>query len=616
MNTYAVRPTLIGTLGVALALASGSVLATSFRLTDLGTASGGSAINASGHGAGCAATADTAEACVPRGRLDFATVPEHAFVRGQAETVQLGIWQLDPLNRWTPGDQTRESGWKSRFPTRLVFLDTGAPRAGFAYDGETGELHYDGSATGDLMVRIERLDGRGKSNDFRIRAFNPTVVYGHDAAAVNAEHSWGAVVCETVTFAACRKMFKGGLSDSAPLVIFITTGNYAGQDWYLGGRRSVYVIGAAEWPTLNGDELSNSYGETFYVKNLVLRTTRIKFAHPLQTATNRLFITNVKQCCETGDANGVVNPNGFTAFRWDVFIWNFVGTGMGSLGNQQHQFYIEGRPDSHFELNNVQILGTRGSSAIKTTMQYVAVRHSVLSTSAKIGDPNIGTPAGGHLMHTPIDVPAVSDSHIYGNVFYMWRQGTAGIATGYSGMLTASIYWRQRWAMYGSDIPAYPNLSWDPPLSSQKSSISPGKGWPKGCETFVDPAFWADVKSKPITDPTNELAFQHWVSFNKFVLMPGSRHIRPLRDDGTHPVYGSPPTATAKRTHVDWLERSVTHWFDNEYEGFAEGAELFDMKNSQPMNRIEPRAKWPRTKDEEFPHAVALGGELPDWFKL
>ena len=41
MNTRKLRSTLIGTLGVALALASGSALAISFRLTDLGALEGG-----------------------------------------------------------------------------------------------------------------------------------------------------------------------------------------------------------------------------------------------------------------------------------------------------------------------------------------------------------------------------------------------------------------------------------------------------------------------------------------------------------------------------------------------------------------------------------------------
>ena len=52
MDTYAIRSALVSTLGVALALALGSALATTYRLTDLGTLGGtfsdGTAINDSG----------------------------------------------------------------------------------------------------------------------------------------------------------------------------------------------------------------------------------------------------------------------------------------------------------------------------------------------------------------------------------------------------------------------------------------------------------------------------------------------------------------------------------------------------------------------------------------
>ncbi len=40
MNTHAIRSALVNTLGVALAFASGSALATRFRITDLGTLGG------------------------------------------------------------------------------------------------------------------------------------------------------------------------------------------------------------------------------------------------------------------------------------------------------------------------------------------------------------------------------------------------------------------------------------------------------------------------------------------------------------------------------------------------------------------------------------------------
>ncbi len=34
------------------------------------------------------------------------------------------------------------------------------------------------------------------------------------------------------------------------------------------------------------------------------------------------------------------------------------------------------------------------------------------------------------------------------------------------------------------------------------------------------------------------------------------------------------------------------------------------------MKEPAPGANWPRSKDEDFPHAVTLDGELPAWFKL
>ena len=62
MNTYAIRSALVGTLGVALALASSSALATTYRLTELtlreGTSSNGEAMNASGQVTGTFTTAD------------------------------------------------------------------------------------------------------------------------------------------------------------------------------------------------------------------------------------------------------------------------------------------------------------------------------------------------------------------------------------------------------------------------------------------------------------------------------------------------------------------------------------------------------------------------------
>ena len=60
MNTYAIRSVLINTLGVALALASGSALAISYRVTDLGSLGDEPvrlAMNESGQATGFASTA-------------------------------------------------------------------------------------------------------------------------------------------------------------------------------------------------------------------------------------------------------------------------------------------------------------------------------------------------------------------------------------------------------------------------------------------------------------------------------------------------------------------------------------------------------------------------------
>ena len=152
-----------------------------------------------------------AEIIVPAGKFGFAPVPEHVFVAGIAETVQLGIRQIDPLNRWPAGNQTGASGWTSRYPTRLVNAATGAALSGFTYNSATGALRYAGTFKGDVTVRLERTDTPIRSNDFRLRALAPTFVYGNNATSVIAQHGWQAQACEPpMSFADCRRTFTGG----------------------------------------------------------------------------------------------------------------------------------------------------------------------------------------------------------------------------------------------------------------------------------------------------------------------------------------------------------------------------------------------------------------------
>ncbi len=560
-------------------------------------------------------TAEEETIRIPPSRFEFAPVPEHPFVAGLPETVQLGIWQIDPANPWPAGDQTRSSGWSSRHATRLVDAASGHPVAGFEYDGRTGELRYTGNDVRDSVVLLERVDSGVKSNPFRLRVLKPTHVYGDGAAAANREHRWDAMVCETpMTFVACRKRLKDGASDAAPLVIYFTSGSYRG-DFYLGNRRFIYVLGdPRNRPQLNGDSIAVGQFELAVIRNLTLNSTRIGSQSSRNDSPVTLLLSNIRQWGETGVQNGVSNPSGRTNQPWTVTVWNFEGSGMGDPGNTVHQFYVEGRPLSTFALNNVRILGTRGSSAIKSTMQHVSVRHSLLSVSETPGDVKSGA-----LMHTPIDVPAVSDLVVYANRFLLFRASTVDNKPGRQGILSAAVYLRQRRpGVRGSDIPAYPDLSWDPPRTSQVTMSSPGEGWSAGPETYVSDDFWKAVSSRSITDPANPLTFKHFVGFNRFEQLPGSLPVPVLRDDGTHAAEPSDAFGPGRplRVHPAWIERSVTFLAGNAFDGFVAEEPRIRLRASEQTVQPRPGAKWPRSKDEEFPQAVTLEGELPVWFKL
>jgi hypothetical protein len=555
------------------------------------------------------------EASLLPDRLHFAQVPEIAMIEGVPETIQLGPWQLDPHNRWKPGDLTRTSGWKSRFQTRLLTAGSKPLPKGLQYSSDTAELRYSGEAVGDVTVRLETADGSSSTEPFRIRVLRPTVVYGDDAESVNKQQGWrAALVCETpIPFANCRRKFKGGQDDASPLVVFVTSGSYSG-DLYLGKRRFLYVLGdARNPPTFSGKTLGNSQFERFTVAHLILNDTNISQGSASKQWPSWLNISRIRQYGETGVQNGISNPNGLTEQPWHIDLWSMESQGMGNAGNTTHSTYLEGRPRSRLTVTNVRFLGARGSSAVKATMQDVQIRHSLFSVSEVPGDVSKGL-----LMHTPVDVPAVCDLIVYGNEFQLWRGPTAAVPDGRSGILGAAIYLRLRREMTGSDRPAYPTESWTPPTTGQTTMSSPGGGFGAGPEVFSSDDFWRAVRARPITEPDHEFSFKHYIAFNRFVMLPGSLPVAALRDDGTYPAdavyqFGA---LRARRTHPLWVERSVSFLYGNEFVGYISDAKRLDLNHNREAKVVEPGAKWPRSKPEEFPRAVELTGELPAWFKL
>jgi hypothetical protein len=562
------------------------------------------------------------------GRFEFAKIPELVLVRGMPQVVQLGFYQLDPNNRWPAGDVERASGWLSKHPTQLVD-EAGAAvvKNIVSYDERTSELSYAGLWSGDITVRIKKIGTNVQSEPFRIRVLTPTVVWGDNAAAVNTQKQWNARVCpvETTPFATCRQKFSGGISDVAPLVVFITSGSYAGQDWYISTRPFTYILGdPGTRPTLANDEISGGRKQMFHVANFNLRNTGIVHSGAISGVPSTIIVRSVYQCCETADNNGLQNPNTGTGDHlWSVYWHASESKGMGGVGNSTHAAYIEGRPKSVFDINNVRILGTRGSSGIKTTMNELNVRHSVLQVAQSIEDLKNGVcvhpgSSTGCLMHTPVDFPGFTTATIYGNKFIVWRGPTSGVPKGRSGILAGTLFVRNRSNSLGSDTPNYPSVSWNPPVSTQGVKLPPCYSWDGTAATFVADKFWQDVRKLPLNDPANPCTFKHFISFNHFEQLPGSLPVYMLRDDGTYPSKATSQFATTVnilRNHPNWAERSSSYLHGNTVTGF-DASRLYQLDRNPNVKYIEPLAYWPRQGTNDFPRLIEVTGELPPWFKL
>src|SRR5262245_12507386 len=109
------------------------------------------------------------------GPFRFAEIPELVFVRGYRESEQLGIFQLDTLNRWRPGDFDNAAGWRPRVATELQLVS--GSLTGVRYDPNSGVLSYDGSGAGTetARVRLAAPDLSVSSDEFNVRVLAPTL---------------------------------------------------------------------------------------------------------------------------------------------------------------------------------------------------------------------------------------------------------------------------------------------------------------------------------------------------------------------------------------------------------------------------------------------------------
>ena len=127
-----------------------------------------------------------------------------------------------------------------------------------------------------MLVRIERLDGGGVSNNFRVRALKPTVVYGDNAAAINTEQGCGERLRDAAElrelsltvqgrrerYRAARSLFHARSLHDAGLV-------HRGTALRLRAGRCERARDLVK------DELSNSKFERFVIANLHLEDVSI-----------------------------------------------------------------------------------------------------------------------------------------------------------------------------------------------------------------------------------------------------------------------------------------------------------------------------------------------------
>jgi hypothetical protein len=262
-----------------------------------------------------------------------------------------------------------------------------------------------------------------------------------------------------------------------------------------------------------------------------------------------VYITQVYQHDSIRDQNGISSPDyegdsiyGIvkppnTQTHW---IWNFRGFRNGSPTNLRHQIYVHGRPAGYLNVNNIRVDGSRRCSIVKSTKYYNVVRNSRLSA---LEDP--AHPLIGYRADKLIDIASAGETVIYNNELIGAYTPTA------KGTQNGLVTLRARRSWWGSDSPAYPDRSYDPPLTSLNGGgyLAP-QGFTAGPETFVNESFWSTVRSYNLADPQNPYTFKKYVAFNRFAgstrATAGAPHCpttAPLHD--MHRAWGRSPSTGA-----------------------------------------------------------------------
>ena len=561
--------------------------------------------------------------------FEFSEIPEIIFIRGYAESEHLGIFHLDTLNRWSPGDLENRSGWKPRVATSLDVVD--GSLTGVTYDSATGVLSYDGRGTGTetATVTLSAPSQGVVSQRFNVRVLAPTLAWGNGAASRFPAIGHDA---ETTPWMELQKSLRTGASYQEPNVLLVTQGTYSG-DFYIGsGKKNLYIVGEpGTLPAFRGGHLPLSMVETAYLKNLELFETLVDGGQYYVDRPVNIYVTRVYQHDSVKSRNGFSTPayEGNSRYGivvppgvWRHWFWNFRGSQMGGTGALNHHFYIQGRPNTFLIVNNMLITGSCECSVVKSTRYHNIIRNSLVSSVLDPQNPTVGLRSD-----KLVDFASAGEAVVYNNEFI-------GARSLDKGGVTALVHFRARRDWWGADSPAYPDVSWEPAVTSNVGGgyLAP-QGFSAGPETFVSAAFWDKVRSHDLKDPANPFTFKKYVAYNTFRWIDeGDRRAPAIREDGTAPRHAAYQFSNAElwgTVPANWVERSVIFVANNTYIGWeaADAPNRFiDVEWTTPENlvtRVGP-GPWaypapPRTLvtvgGENGPLGAGSPIELPQWFR-
>ncbi len=413
-----------------------------------------------------------------------AETPEQVFVSGLADGANLGIYILDPTNRWTPGDLSENPAWRARIPVELINVNTGATVNDpfLTFDGSTCKLQYSGqdSATPRIYDVQYRIDGV-LSAPFKIRIQRPTFSYGDSTyESLTGISGVPHVLPDNSGLGqAISVRFSAASPDN---LVLLTPSTAAADRYYVAtvnkfkdGLASCYFIGVPG-KTQIGKRADKFTGcivkrcSSVYWKDL-----DIAYAWKLGTEDCTVHVIDQVRITDLSAADAIMLDNSTAWLPADTkqtaWITNCEFTRCGQSGNK-HPVYVHLRDaplgsrsggDATTHFNNVWSYGNNSAPAvngvtpqggcnIKCLSKRMSLRNSRLDQTDNWADPR-----NGYTSSQITSFHAHQRGPFYNNVFKLFNTAIQNF-----GQDKALMFQNRNLADSGADDPPY--FEQDPPL--------------------------------------------------------------------------------------------------------------------------------------------------------